>query len=451
MTEKEVYTVAVDLGTTTLVLYLLREGLKGYTVCQAVSEENPQQEFGKDVISRISYIGEDKKKLETFQRLIADTCSFLIRQMCERQDCHSGQIRQIVFAGNPTMCHILLGYLPLSLAEAPFSHQYQGSWKGKGSRLHISGFEAAEIYVLPGIGQHVGADTVAAMVATISQNSGRQLLVDIGTNGEIVIEKDGEYFACSAAAGPALEGGEISQGMVAKQGAITEVTFDKEQNRYCLNWIGKETGEKPFGICGSGLVDAVAALCEMGVLEESGRLLPANVAKEKGVPYSLTKRLVEIEGQQAFVLYIEREVMLAQAVGTPDLFVRYVKEQGNSVILLTQQDIRAVQLAKGALFAAMKVLLKVAGLQIPQVERVYVAGAFGNYIRPESAVRIGLFPEEWIGKLLPCGNAAGEGCCKVAMEPEMKKWAEKIPERVRHIPLANSKVFQEYYLDAMHF
>lgn len=451
--EQQEYRVAVDLGSTTIVVYLLSLAAdEGYHIEGTESGSNPQTEYGKDVISRISYIGDDRTKLEEMQKMTVKSCEGLIRNLCERCGIDSHTVRHMVFAGNPTMCHILLGYLPRTLALAPFSHQYRGGQTVSGRNLYFEEFADATIYVVPAIAGHVGADTVAAMLATVKRERAKQLMIDIGTNGEIVLEHDGTCYACSAAAGPALEGGEITHGMIAADGAVDKVHLEeKKTGKYHITWIGKEKGACPKGICGSGIVDAIAMLCEMGIILENGTLIHADDARNRGIAYGISKRLVTVEGENAFVLYIDREQVLLQARGFPEQFLRYIKDEKNNVIYITQKDIRGVQLAKGALYAAMRIMLHVAKLQPEDLEKVYVAGAFGNYINIDSAIRIGLFPQEWKNRIIMAGNAAGEGACAIAASAQARKRAEKIPESVRHIPLAESKVFQEYYLEAMDF
>lgn len=446
------YKAAVDLGSTTIVIYLLSlQSGEGYNIEGMQSTCNPQIEYGKDVISRISYIGKDSKRLEEMQKITIKCCEMLLKRLCDKQKISPQAISEIVFAGNPTMCHILLGYLPQPLALSPFTHQYKGSQALTGEKLHFEEFADTGIYVIPAIAEHVGADTVAAMFATVAKDHGRQLMIDIGTNGEIVLEHENKYYACSAAAGPALEGGEIDLGMIAAEGAVTEVHLKEGEKGYDITWIGKDRQVEPKGICGSGIVDAIAVLCEMGIILENGTLISAEEAKRKGISYGICKRLITAEGENAFVLYIDREQMLSQAKGFPEQFARYMQDEKNSVVYITQRDIRAVQLAKGALYAAMRIMMRVAKLQPQDLEKVYVAGAFGNYVRIDSAIRIGLFPPEWKGKIIMAGNAAGKGTCEIAVFEEARKWAEKIPESIHHIPLAESKIFQEYYLETMHF
>lgn len=451
--ERQEYRVAVDLGSTTMVVYLLSLAAdESYHIEGTESGTNPQAAYGKDVISRISYIGEDRTRLEEMQKMTVKSCEEMIGRLCARCGVPSQTVRHIVFAGNPTMCHILLGYLPQTLALAPFSHQYRGSREVHGRKLHFGEFADARIYVVPSIAGHVGADTVAAMLATIKREHATQLMIDIGTNGEIVLEHAGNFYACSAAAGPALEGGEITHGMIAAEGAVDRVCLEEEKTgKYHLTWIGKEKGVNPKGICGSGIVDAMAVLCGMGVILENGTLVCADDAKKMGLAYGICKRLVRVGGENAFVLYIDREQVLLQAKGFPEQFLRYIKDEKNHVVYITQKDVRAVQLAKGALYGAMRIMLHVAGLQPRDLEKVYLAGAFGNDINIDSAVRIGLFPPEWKNSIIMAGNAAGEGACAIAASSWARKRAEKIPESVRHIPLAESKVFQEYYLEAMDF
>lgn len=485
------YKVAIDLGSTTIVCYLLTSSLAAeeqretgkqrVTKEKCVTEEhrakeekdyrrfftsddtwrkqviavestlNPQAVYGKDVISRISYIGHDRERLGQMQRMVVEQCEKLLLKMFQQQNISIGEdtLEEIVVAGNPTMCHILLGYLPESLAAAPFSHAYQGSVRIKAGDIGFCQLTDVSLYVLPSISHHVGADTVSAMCDTLYKQSGVQLLIDIGTNGELVLQNGEKYYACSAAAGPVLEGGAISQGMIAENGAIHEVnlTGNKEID---VRWIGQEK-TRAKGICGSGLLDAIAVLCNIGIIEANGTFIQTWGVNDQKLSYGIKKRLIDYEGERAFVLYIENETLLSRARGQSELFEREVKEGKIQAVILKQSDIRNVQLAKAAIYAAIFVMLKAAGIRSSDVDKIYLAGAFGNYMRVESAIRIGLLPGEWRDKIVMTGNAAGEGTCKVALCEAIREWAEKIPETVYHLPLGQSKLFQEYYIQAMNF
>lgn len=457
------YVVAVDLGTTTIAVYVLLP--KEKRIVAKLGFDNPQIIHGADVITRITYIDNDELCLCRLQEEVVCACERAIDTCCERKEIKIEEITDMYFVGNPTMCHILLACMPTSLAQAPFVHQYSGCVTCPGSALHFVKLDNTKVTVLPGIKEQVGADTLAAMYACMRKGEACELLLDIGTNVEMALHCNGKYYACSAAAGPALEGGEIRQGMIAKAGAVCGVRWDEQSDKMLLEWIGQqdfpnttddmEWGEdfavKPKGICGSGLVDVAAFLCEFGLIEEDGRLLTPKEAKERGVPQALCKRLVTIETERAFVLYIEKEELLALARGNEAQFVRYVAEKEHGVIYLLQSDIRALQLAKAAIYAAVRIMLRAAAKSMGDVEKIYLAGAFGNYIKVESAMRIGMLPACPKEKVLSVQNAAGEGCVAIACSNEALEQAKKIPEKTHHIPLGNSKVFQEYYLEAMTF
>jgi uncharacterized 2Fe-2S/4Fe-4S cluster protein (DUF4445 family) len=253
----------------------------------------------------------------------------------------------------------------------------------------------------------------------------QQVAIGIGTKGEVVAVKDGQMACCSTAAGPAFEGATIKCGMRAAPGAIEKVGMDGGE-------VSLETidGADACGICGSGLIDAVACLLEVGVLDESGRMRTRGECVEAGVPALIAQR-VDGEGLDARFVLTRRE--------------------GCDDIVLTQGDIREVQLAKGAILAGVQTLMKELGIELGDLSSIMLAGAFGNYIDRESALRIGLLPQVDAGKVVPIGNAAGVGCCMALLSKEERLHAERVARKTRHVELSRNEDFQDFYIGAMTF
>jgi uncharacterized 2Fe-2S/4Fe-4S cluster protein (DUF4445 family) len=279
---------------------------------------------------------------------------------------------------------------------------------------------------LPNIAGHVGSDIVAVLLSSgLSSMEGANLAIDIGTNGEIVLANSGKVLACSTAAGPAFEGACIQHGMRAATGAIEGVKI--QDGEVILSVIGDE---KPVGICGSGLIDCVAELLKAGIVTEKGNLLSREEAEKAGLPDSLSKRLLGGENGKIFILYTD--------------------DEGHE-IHITQKDIREVQLAKGAIRAGVQIMMQELGLEDSRLNNVFLAGAFGNYIKKESALTIGLLPAVSRDKVISIGNAAGAGACMALLSKSSLEEANRLAEEVNHIELAEHPDFQKVYLQAMYF
>ena len=285
--------------------------------------------------------------------------------------------------------------------------------------LNLSSAPLANVYFLPHMAGHVGADITGVLLSTgINEKQGAYLAIDIGTNGEILLSHNGKVLACSTAAGPAFEGACIYKGMRAAEGAIERVSIQDED--ISISTIG----DKPaVGICGSGLIDAVAALIKLGVIDSSGKMLTR--AEAAHLPQGIAQRITEHEGKPAFALSGE--------------------------VMLTQQDIREVQLAKGAIRAGAETLMQSIGLAASDLDGVLLAGAFGSYIDKLSALEIGLLPDVSPEKIASVGNAAGAGASMALMSAAARKKAEVLAAEVKHIELSANPQFQEKYIEAMGF
>ncbi len=409
--------IAFDIGTTTVagLLFDLKEG----KLLQTLAKANPQSVCGGDVISRISFALEKEENLRQLQQLIVACLNSIMEELLDEAVCE-----RIAVVGNTTMCHLLLGISPAGLARAPFMAAYEGIQRRKGSELGLVKGAECEVCILPNISGHVGSDMAAVYGYVQKITSQKKILIlDLGTNGEMIALASGMAYTCSAAAGPALEGAAVFQGMRGTAGAIEGVRVAGGELQ--LDIIGETV---PIGICGSGLVDALAVLLEIGVIDETGYLLTREEACDQGIFGGWTDRLAERNGQSAFILW-----------------------EGENEVILTAGDIRQLQLAKSAIRTGIEMLLNCLELLPEQLEAVYLAGAFGNYIRKESAVRIGLLPPVEPERIRLIGNGAGIGAGMALLSHQFAVRLEQYGEQVVHIELADEAGFQEMFIRYLNF
>ncbi|MFW6107837.1 MAG: ASKHA domain-containing protein [bacterium] len=418
------YGAAFDLGTTTVVGALL-DLTTGRRLAVA-SRPNPQIPLGDDVIARIGHAGTDGG-LEELRSLLMDAVNEMLGEMCEEAGASVESVYEVAFGGNTTMNHILLGVDPTPLGHAPYEAVVVESRAAPAAELGLRIRPAGRAYTMPNIAGYVGGDTVGVILASaMDEYDGVQLALDIGTNGEIVLGGAGRLVACSTAAGPAFEGARLRHGMRAAPGAIEKVTIDHDVR------VGVIEDTRPRGICGSGVLDAIAALLEAGVLESTGRLLSPDELPA-GTPDELNRRLVELDGQPAFILAEAED----SATGRP--------------VCLTQRDIREVQLGKGAISAGTRIIVREYGIEPEEIERVLLAGAFGNFARPRSVIRLGLLPGVPEGKVEFIGNAAGTGVQMVLAGRSCRESVDRIARTTEYIELAGRPDFQMEFAEAMMF
>ncbi|MGL4484874.1 MAG: ASKHA domain-containing protein [Anaerovoracaceae bacterium] len=437
------YGIAFDIGTTTVVgmLWNLSEG----KYLGAIAKTNPQNSHGGDVISRITFSEETEENLQQLRDEIIYCLEEIGKELCSKQNEIEDNINKIVIGGNTTMSHIVAGYSPSSLARSPFTPEYEGALEfaagefqiekfqknensnhknNKGDCINnneVSIFKNAVVQIIPNIAGHVGGDITAGIVAArILDEVGASLFIDIGTNGEIVLAKNGKAVCCSTAAGPAFEGASIKDGMRAAPGAIEkveiiagEIVFQTVEN------------QEPMGICGSGLIDAIAALLSEGIIKRDGRIIAKDKCKS-----NLASRIRESEKGREFLL---------------------VEKENGEEIVISQQDVREVQLAKGAILAGISILLKEMNLSTADIEQIIIAGAFGNFIDKKSAVTIGLLPEVAEEIVFSAGNTAGAGASMILTSSKEEALAREIPKIVEHIELSTCKGFQDEYMRALSF
>jgi len=425
-TRAESFAVATDVGTTTLVAALL--DLNAGSELAVASRLNPQTQFGDDVLSRIRLVREAPDGLRELNETIIRAVDEMIGELVERAGIRRERIYELTFAGNTTMQQLLCGVDPSSLGEVPFVPTAGHGPLLPAAELGLHVHPRATAWVLPVIGGFVGGDTVSGMLATgLAEAQGPTLLVDIGTNGEIALSADGKLSAASTAAGPAFEGARISCGMRGSSGAIEKVIVD---GRLRTNVIGNVS---PVGLCGSGLIDLAAELLRHGLLTPEGRLRTADQLPD-GVLPDLARRLVVHDGQAAF------------------LFASETETRDGSPLVLTQHDVRELQLAAGAIRAGIVLLLQRAGLQPQDLRAVLIGGGFGNFIRRSNAQRIGLLPWQIPRQRIRYqGNTSLAGARLVALSEQARRTAEELARRTEHVDLSCHPDFQRAFAEAMIF
>ena len=422
----QIYGIGIDFGTTTIVAALVN--LKSGEILGHSSIGNPQSIHGDDVISRINYTCEHKDGLDVLNGLAIKAINDLAGDLADRFNIILHDIYEITVAGNATMQHILAGVPAEQIAHSPYVAAFSESVSIQAEQVGLNINPCGYMIISPAVAGHIGGDTVAVVLAAeMEYDSGVSLAVDIGTNGEIVLAHDGQIYCCSTAAGPAFEGAKIEFGMRGASGAIEKINY--ENNKVKIEIIDNC---KAKGICGSGLIDILACLLNYGIIDKTGRLLTKEDAPESS-PEALTERLTEYNNQPAFLLVPKSENDCTQD------------------ILLTQRDIRETQLGKAAIAAGIETLLAVANLSTSDIDRVYLAGAFGNYLHPDSALRVGLFPNVDKDKIISIGNAAGAGAIMMLTNKSLRQYASDLAEIMEYVELAGRPEFQMLFADKMLF
>jgi uncharacterized 2Fe-2S/4Fe-4S cluster protein (DUF4445 family) len=422
-TSSRMFGLAVDIGTTTVVAALIN--LVTGAVEAVQSTLNEQAAFGADVISRISYTMMEAEGLATLHSRIVDTINGLVDRLLAASGVARENVYEVVAVGNATMLHLLLGIDPEPISMAPFIPTVNEALVARTSEIGLNLHPNARLSTLPNLGAYVGADIVAGVLATgiaRGQDERVRLYIDVGTNGEIVLGSSRRTLATAAPAGPAFEGAQIKCGMRASEGAIEGVTIQDDVE---LQVIGGDV--PPLGICGSGLVDAVAELLRVELVDSTGRL--ARIEQVQGrFPAAILERFIEVDGIRAFLL----------------------SSRGEGIVL-TQPDIRALQFAKGAIAAGVAVLMQKLGLAAKDLDEVLLAGSFGSYINPTSARGIGLVPWVPVERIVAVGNAAGEGAKIALLSFREREAANRIPEFVEYVELSGRPEFNDIFTHALAF
>ncbi len=414
-TRERSFGVAFDLGTTTVVgtLMNLRTGM-----AEAVSSTlNGQARFGADVISRISHAMLGPEALEELRAALMETMNWILADLGSRSGIGPECVYEAVVAGNATMLHLMLGVDPTAIGVAPFAPAFREPLLLVATDIGLAIHPRGRVQTLPVLGAYVGADIVAGVLASgIVREEKLRIFVDVGTNGEIVLGSSQRVLATAAPAGPAFEGSQIKCGMRATDGAIEGVTLGHEVE---LQVIGGDI--TPTGLCGSGLVDAVAQLRLAGLLDPSGRM-----ATPESVPHHpLRDRLIEVDGVRAFLLAED--------------------------VYLSQRDIRELQFAKGSIATGIKVLMDILGVTADDIDEVLLAGSFGSYLNPESAKLIGLVPAVHVDRILSVGNTAGEGAKMALLSFRERQVAFDLPSQIEYVELSGRTDFNDSFISVLQF
>ncbi|HLX78611.1 MAG TPA: ASKHA domain-containing protein, partial [Acidimicrobiales bacterium] len=423
-TTDALYGIAFDLGTTTVVATLL--DLSTGTPVAARSTLNRQQPFGADVITRISAVMMDADALGKLRSLAHETLSELAREVCAEGEVEPQSVYEVALAGNATMTHIVLGIDPEPLGVAPFILSTRAFPEILASDLGVPVHPRARAVVFPSLGAYVGGDITAGLLASgMDRDQRMRLFIDVGTNCEIVLGNRDRLVGTAAPAGPAFEGAAIRCGMRAAPGAIEAVSLSASGVEYRV--IGDID---PLGLCGSGLVDAVAELLKVGLLDRSGRFVSEEeaLARAPGIA-----RLLTVVGD-------ERVFVLAEPL-----------EGNDRGVFLTQRDVRELQFAKSAIATGWSLLLATAGVEPAEIQQVLLAGSFGSFLSPSSAIRIGLVPDLPVLRVVSAGNVAGEGAKMALLSLRERAGALALLEEVEYVELSDRGDFNDRFVDQLPF
>ena len=456
---KEELATACDIGTTTVACHLL--SLKTGRTLVTTAYPNIQRSYGADVISRIEAAKSDK--LEEMRAAITGQIQQMINECLSRCGRENGRIRKLVIAGNTVMCHLFTGLSPESIGRAPFMPQEYFGRNYKGGELGFANVD--DIYIMPAVSGYVGGDITSDMLyidmyktTACIQNTGvsksdttgqniltanelqqnrlehdkqdtgklvqrekEMLILDIGTNGEMVLGKSNDYTCCATAAGPAFEGAEIELGMSAVSGAISRVWIENDQIQVEVIGADREKGQTATakGICGSGLIDALCVFLSLGLIDETGR-----IKTHRQVSYKYHRYLGDDEEENECIFLTDE-------------------------VYITQDDIRKLQLAKGAVAAGIAVLMRARGLKCDDIGQVFIAGGFGSVLDKHSAAGIGMIPAELVDRTVAIGNAAAAGAMIAATDPNAEKRLDEIAKSMRYIELSSDKNFSDEYIRQM--
>ncbi|MBW2179488.1 MAG: DUF4445 domain-containing protein [Deltaproteobacteria bacterium] len=418
------YGLAVDLGTTTIAVYIC--DLDSGKVAGSISVRNPQAMFGDDVMSRISAVADHSKNLARLQKVVVKAIEWSVASLCRSMRIDDPEnIKTAVVVGNSTMIHIFVGEDPSPIGAFPYTPRFIEEKMFKAEEIGFSFNPSAEIFTLPLISGYLGSDIVAAaLAAELGKCVAGAMLVDIGTNGEVMLLGENGLWATSCATGPAFEGAAIRHGMQAVSGAIDAVDIERKSGRATCSVIQPDghTHKQPSGICGSGVISAVAELYRKGFLSSDGRFNTDSGSNsfrhdEDGL--------------------LEFDLVPAQS------------SQTGNPITITQKDIRAIQLAKGALITGMELLCAETGLTVPK--QLMIAGAFGTFIDAKDANTVGMFPDLNKDSVRSVGNAAGAGAVLSLLDPSLRSTARELARSTTVLDLASTPDFEKTFIKALAF
>jgi uncharacterized 2Fe-2S/4Fe-4S cluster protein (DUF4445 family) len=418
------FAIAFDLGTTTVVATLL--DLETGTPAAVRSMLNRQQPYGADVISRVSATMMDDAALGALQARAHETMQQLAAEVCEEADVAPEEVYEITVVGNATMMQLALGIDPEPLSMAPFIVAAHELPPALAADFGVSVHPLAPAVVFPSLGAYVGGDIVAGMLASgLTRDKRLRLFIDVGTNSEIALGDHERVLATAAPAGPAFEAAQIRCGMRAAEGAIEGIKL--RDDTIALDVIGDT---EPVGLCGSGLVDCVAELVTSGLLDHSGRFVPDEVAAE--IAPQLSQRLTKVGEERVFVMH-------------------WRGEDPANAVYLSQRDVRELQFAKASIATGWQILLTELGVEASEISQVLLAGSFGAYLSPSSAVKIGLVPDLALARIVSAGNVASEGAKMAALSHRERAEATSIVHEVEYVELSGREDFNDLFIDQLAF
>lgn len=416
------YGVVIDIGTTTVVLTLVN--MANQEICGTYTHLNNQRSYGADVLSRIAFATHEPTGLRQLHDAIIETITAGVLALCHQSAILPTQLQQYVISANTTMLHLLLQVSVTTLGKAPYTPIFTTSQEVPASTLGLPGTADATVYCLPGVSTFIGADIVSgAVLAGLPKVKDTTVFLDMGTNCEIILAKPDQMLACSCAAGPALEGANIRCGMTATPGAIDDVSLNSD-GTLCVSTIGQVS---PRGICGSGILAITALFCQTGIISPRGRFRTRKEIAQSSYP-SLGPYLVEDGKKRYFSL-----------------------SHQDSSLYITQQDIRQIQLAKGAIAAGLQILLETARLTPSDVDQVIIAGQFGQHMKATYIAQIGLIPLEWQDKLTYIGNSSQLGAIQCLLHPALRQQMETTATEIQYIDLSQRPDYERRFIQEMQF
>ncbi|MGE9942025.1 ASKHA domain-containing protein [Bariatricus sp. SGI.161] len=419
-TSDSMYGVAIDIGTTTVVCALI-DMHTGKELANA-SMINAQKHFGLDVLTRITYeLEHPQDGVEKLRNAIVESINDMIEEICRQAGISRERIYEITVGANCTMMHTLLGVDATSIGKAPYAPMFVKSKDIPVDSIGIHAAKGARLYCLPSVSAYIGADIVAgAYVCELEKEKGNVLFIDIGTNGEIVLSSHGKLLCCSCAAGPALEGMNISSGMRAAEGAIEDVEITEEGVK--LKVIGDEP---PIGVCGSGILAVVKELLKSGLVRKDGAFIKKDKLEETDYRYPM----LQLDGRK-------RE---------------FIMTESPEKLLITQGDVRQVQLAKGAILSGFIALLNKAGIQMEDLDKVMIAGQFGAHLPADSLTGTGILPQEVEDRLVYVGNSSKTGAYMALMSAQVKREMEELAHNMDYMELGATQGYERLFSDCLIF
>lgn len=419
--KKQAFGISIDIGTTTVAVYLC--DLQSGRVCASLAEANPQRRFGEDVISRILYTSEKQNGLVELQRMVAEKINGMMSACLEKVGAKPRDVKDVTVVGNTTMQHIFTGLDPKGLGISPYVPVTYDPMNMTAAEAGLNLDPGTRVYVFPVISGFVGGDTVGVMLSEKPYDRDQtSLVIDIGTNGEIVLGNKDGLWATSCATGPALEGAHVECGMRASVGAIHKVAIDPIRYRVAYEVLGGSETLKPSGICGSGIIDAVAEMLKAGLILPNGRI-------QEGLPG----------------VFVDEN-----KIGRKFIIVPAGDSSTGREIFISLGDIRQIQLAKSALSVGIQLLMRKAGLE--RFDRLVLTGAFGARFNWKNAVTIGMLPEaSYQAEVVTVENAAGRGAVMALLDPESRQTIREVAKQVRVLELAEDPDFVMAFTAATNF